>query len=115
MGAREAVSSSLLGTLLATWLIESYVCVMRSLRVSTLSSREARALIVEQRRGRIIDLLAERSLLSSELVGRETISLKHSLLSVSPRKFLTYMICSEGGEVELGLVEGTEEGGRGKP
>jgi len=25
------------------------------------------------------------------------------------------MICSEGGEVELGLVEGTEEGGRGKP
>jgi len=113
--AREAVSSSLFGTEFATWLMESWVCVMRSLWVSTLSSREASALMVEQRRGRIIDSPIERSLPSSELVGRVTTSLKPNLLSVSPRKFLTYIICSEGGEVELGLVEGTEEEGRGKP
>jgi len=89
IGAREVVSSSLLGTEFATWLMESWVCVMRSLRVSTLSSREANALIVEQRRGRIIDSPVERSLPSSELVGRGTTSLKPSLLRVSPRKFLT--------------------------
>jgi len=89
IGAREVVSSSLLGTEFATWLMESWVCVMRSLRVSTLSSKEANALIVEQRRGRIIDSPVERSLPSSELVGRGTTSLKPSLLRVSPRKFLT--------------------------
>jgi len=89
MGAKEAVNSSLLGTEFATWLMESCVCVMRSLWVSTLSRREASALIVEQRRGRIMDSPVERSLPSSELVGRGTTSLKPSLLSVSPRKFLT--------------------------
>jgi len=89
MGAKEAVNSSLLGTEFATWLMESWVCVIRSLRVSTLSRTEASALIVEQRRGRIIDSPVERSLPSSELVGRGTTSLKPSLLSVSPRKFLT--------------------------
>ena len=115
IGAREVVSSSLLGTEYAAWLMVSWVCVMPSLRVSTLSSSKASALIVEQRRGRIIDSPVERSLPSSELVGRGTTSLKPSLLSVSPRKFLTYIICSEGGEVQLGLVEGTEEGGRRKP
>ena len=115
MGAMEAASSSLLGTEFATWLMESWVGVMRSLRVSTLSRTEASALIVEERRGRIIDSPVERSLPSSELVGRGTTSLMPSLLSVFPRKFLTYIICSEGGEVELSLVEGTEEGGRGKP
>jgi len=88
MGAREAVSSSLLGTEFATLLIESWVCVMWSLRVSTLSSREANELIVEQSRGRIIDSPVERSLPSSDLVGRWTTSLRPSFLSVSPRKFL---------------------------
>jgi len=44
-----------------------------------------------------------------------TTLLKPSLLSVSPRKFLTYIICSEEGDVELGLVESAEEGGKGKP
>ena len=38
MGARQVVSLSLLGTEFATWLLESWVCVMHSLRVSTLSS-----------------------------------------------------------------------------
>jgi len=95
MGAREAVSSSLLGTEFTTWLMESCVCVMRSLRVSTLSRREASALIAEQRKGRITDSPIERSLPSAELVERGTAFLRPSYLIVSLRKFLMYM-CNWG-------------------
>ena len=87
MGAREAASSSLLGTEFATWLMESWVYMMQSLRVSTLSSREANVLIAEHRRGTMTDSPMERSLPSSELVGRGTALLRPTLLIVSLRKF----------------------------
>jgi len=89
IGASEAVSSSLLGMEFATRLIESWVCVMRSLRVSTVSRREARALIAEHHRGRIIVSHVERSPLSSVVEWRGMTLLRPSLPRVSPRKFLT--------------------------
>ena len=65
MGAREAVSSSLLGTELATEETGSCRSVSRLVRVSTLSRRVARALMEEQRSGRMTASPEEMSLVSS--------------------------------------------------
>jgi len=88
---------------------------MRSFRGSTLSRREASTLIGDKRRDRMTVCPVERSLPSSELVGRGTALLRPSLFMVSPRKFLTSTICSKGGEIEVGLNDGTNKGRRGKP
>ena len=90
------------------------MCVRRLVRVSTLSNKEASALIEKQRRGRTRASPVEISWLSLLSVGRGYVLLTPSLTRVSSRKFLMYMRCSEGGTTEGGLVEGTVEGGRPK-
>lgn len=110
MGAREAVSSSLFGTELATEETESLRSVRRFVRVSTLSRRVARALMDEQRRGRITASPVEMSLESSWSEGRGTVFETPSLESVSLRKFLTYMRWGDGGTVEEGRDGPLEEG-----
>ena len=58
------------------------------MRVSTLSNKEARALMEEQRRGRMRASPVEISWLSSLSVGRGYVLLTPSLTRVSSRKFL---------------------------
>ena len=86
MGARNAMSSSLLGMEFATKLMELWICMIQLVSTSTLLSKVASALIEEQRRGSMTASSVENSLSRSELVGRGPALWTPNFLRVSSRK-----------------------------